>query len=70
MTEQKARSLWCPMARVGRNVQVRGIDLFSDATRCIASKCMIWRWADITSKIIDGKEVDTSSGYCGLGGRI
>ena len=66
MTEDEAKTKWCPMARVvvgtisesmaacNRSIQGMPPDLEAQ-TRCIASACMMWRPIDI------GR-----GGYCGL----
>ncbi len=48
MTEEEAKTKWCPMTRVGH---VAGMAInrhpdkqdFYTETRCVASKCMMWR---------------------------
>jgi hypothetical protein len=72
MTEEEAKKMWCPMARVelynafaaNRERLVyrgdgRGFTTPKglDACRCIASDCMMWR-----------KDSQTT-GFCGLAGR-
>jgi hypothetical protein len=70
VTEDEAKRKWCPMVRNG----LEPIGNCADERKpswslCIASACMMFRWVAITSQIIDEKETDTSSGYCGLGGK-
>jgi hypothetical protein len=67
MTEEEAKTKWCPMVRfeIGpqnaawQNVAYsnRGEEFSPRVCRCIASDCMMWRG-----------EPDGES-YCGLGGR-
>ena len=53
-TEKAARKMWCPMRRPNPELP--------DATqRCIASKCMAWRW-------FWDDESSIKTGYCGLAG--
>jgi hypothetical protein len=57
MTEQEARTKWCPMVRIAVfSTSVNRIKN-SDSTHCIASGCMMWR------------PLPWQSGYCGLGGK-
>jgi hypothetical protein len=67
MTEDEAKTKWCPQARVpthtGHCARNRDLPLVNDdgrpsvGTYCIASGCMAWR------------ETSTRHGYCGLAGR-
>jgi hypothetical protein len=76
MTEDEARSKWCPMTRLSMatndNKDVTGFNriITSDGMRdnkapseigmCVASKCMLWRWDAHTFDHVE------PSGYCGL----
>ncbi len=69
MTEDEARELWCPFARVvypatddsaGHN-RVRDKTVPSENSYCIASGCMAWRWEWSGNLRLD-------TGYCGLAG--
>jgi hypothetical protein len=74
MTEDDAKKKWCPMVRY----QLGGIPLNRDAcydrqgTHCIASDCMMWRWASSHAQgpfdvmLAPG---ETDNGYCGLAGK-
>lgn len=65
MTEEEAMDRWCPMARVlPASTNNGGANRLEDAdqvelvgSKCIASRCMMWRWNSQTT------------GYCGLAGR-
>lgn len=59
MTEDEARTKWCPYARRPSKTNL------SDRT-CIASACMAWRWR--LRPIIDAPTVLPGTGYCGLAG--
>jgi hypothetical protein len=68
-TEDEARKLWCPMARMS-DADLPAYNRFTEEDtykvvfnpsncRCIASECAMWRWLD------DWQE----NGYCGLAGK-
>jgi len=75
MTEDEARTKWCPMVRY-KSGGGEGINRWAtsddknyspDHSKCIASDCMMWR---------EIREQDSSTGYwniiggyCGLGGK-
>ena len=61
MTEQEAKTKWCPMVRAPMLIApaIPGNKYGANA-KCVGSDCMMWRW-------IDGVETD-SGGYCGLAG--
>lgn len=69
MTEEEAKTRWCPMARTG-----------DEHDRCITSSCMMWReiWLDRdvykftpnpdgSVTCADGPSL--IGGYCGLAGK-
>jgi hypothetical protein len=80
MTEEDAKTKWCPFVRVGhareageeafnRLCDDQGLDGddFShvpEAALCIASACMAWRWSTPGTAPADQPE----RGYCGLAG--
>lgn len=79
MTEDEAKTKWCPMARVGSSSSGNGA-LNKDwargpvaASMCIASECMMWRW-HLRSLPRDYPhqppmvETSKTEGYCGLAG--
>jgi len=66
MTEDEAKTKWCPFARLaeldGANRgSVSGHDM--PLAKCIGTACMAWRW-----RIIPSKQDPHEAGYCGLAG--
>lgn len=79
MTEDEARTKWCPFTRhaysvgnLGVTSVNRGNFLEPNECRCIASECMAWRWHHMFAYPLNPD--DTSSptitpdtkGFCGL----
>jgi hypothetical protein len=66
MQEDEARTKWCPYARTSQadssgNRRHGGHGDPDPDCKCIASRCMAWRWSyDMEEGL---------SGYCGLAGR-
>lgn len=85
MTEDEAKTKWCPAARVvwpgsdwgsafSGNRSPLSDDGFNGADRCIASECMAWRWDKGTTYTTDGKAWNRmpsapAEGRCGLAGK-
>lgn len=78
MTEDQAKTKWCPMVRTGMvagmavnhhvDMQPHGDGVYNQ-TRCIASACMLWRWLQSPPANKTSKEVNPIwQGYCGLAG--
>lgn len=79
MTEDEAKTKWCPMTRHGYGSEGVGINRMHnnkqpETARCIGSDCMMWRKGGI-SYAADREyseqelEVIYSHGYCGLAGK-
>jgi hypothetical protein len=69
VTEDEARTKWCPMVRFVVDSQDDGANRWighqsPPECRCIASDCMMWRWRmpETLEEIEDCK----GDGYCGL----
>ena len=66
MTEDEAKTKWCPHARkVFPYSEAPAHNREADdapATKCIASECMAW----LREPVVD----DRKRGYCGLGGKL
>ena len=59
VTAKEAKEKWCPFARVADSeYQGYNREEGSSWPKCIADRCMAWRWVD------KGREL----GYCGLAG--
>lgn len=85
MTEDEAKTKWCPMARVSSDSdsawnRVGRFSLDGSHPLCIGSACMMWRWAVETQYFPkenpDGsvemnwiRDHSKTYGYCGLAGK-
>lgn len=61
MTEDEAKTKWCPMARPDNQTAANRRYVDGEAmknSRCLGSGCMMWRWSGKTT------------GYCGLAGVV
>ena len=69
MTEEEAKTKWCPMVRDAQGDDQRGINSSNDFrfTNCIASDCMMWRQSAKPEPREKPFKV-WPHGYCGLGG--
>lgn len=81
MSEKEAKSKWCPMARSfwsGELAQgaATSYNRATDNTKCVASKCMMWRWRLYTKDVLNNGEVvvkipiEDYGGFCGLAGKL
>jgi len=63
MTEEEAKTKWCPMVRVAHATTDIAVNRASEYshTRCLASECMMWQWKDKSD--LQGT---IPRGYCGL----
>jgi len=69
MTEDEAKTKWCPFVRIVSVNHVLEAIRFMDEdneinTACIASECMAWRFLPC-----DPDTDDVPHGYCGLAGK-
>lgn len=85
MTEDEAKTKWCPMVCIGATQtweHIRGHEYsnrttddneFDFSTRCIGSKCCAWRWAMSPEAVAQvnarGNAGAKPSGFCGLAGK-
>lgn len=82
MTEEEAKTKWCPMVRmvvanadggVAATNGTAGFNRLSEVTGrepgpCIASSCMWWRWVGPHFDLNDGRFTHPPEGYCGAVG--
>ena len=94
-TEEQAREKWCPFARIGFGMNApdhtclaatgNRVTTMDDECNCIASECMVWRWAgwwkiddywvslngprEIMSKPVPPTKEWERVGFCGLAGK-
>lgn len=73
MTEDNAKTKWCPMRRMTEvgNVRMHNTEPNAPFTlNCIGSACMMWREIRyIRTGVGDNTFVPEPSGYCGLAGK-
>jgi hypothetical protein len=78
MTEDEAKTKWCPLVRVsiktGKDLSITtnrsewSADpaMREPATKCVGSACMAWRWAKTEN--IGTRHEKTTDNYCGAFG--
>ena len=75
MTEDEAKTKWCPFVRQSTTVSATYNRTDSGGAPksclCIAGDCMAWRWlADYTPNAKGQmRKIQTAYGYCGLAGK-
>lgn len=82
MTEDEAKTKWCPFARLA--TPDGGVNRWKQSLpedepyalnpvpcRCIGHACMAWRWQEVSGPFPSAVEVleEPPYGYCGLAGR-
>jgi hypothetical protein len=66
MTEQEAKTKWCPMVKRVKSEVIDSRNL----PYCIASACMMWRWSQKGAWVNGTWTNDYPvEGYCGLAGK-
>ena len=77
MTEDEAKTKWCPHVRIadtGADNAVACNRYTSEdyGSNCIASDCMMWRWGNDGAKSLGQQQaegvgiIEQNGGYCGL----
>lgn len=82
MTEEKARTKWCPYAltngiameaplkAIGFPINRGNMGTVAEATRCLGSDCMKWEWIGSPFNSVQPAHLDEDDeGYCGLGSK-
>ena len=78
MTEDDAKTKWCPMVRFksaetgsGPAFNRQRVSSDLDDVNCIGSRCMAWRaeMVDTSNHPIDSEWAPSGRGYCGLAGK-
>jgi hypothetical protein len=73
MTEDQAKTKWCPMVRfsIGEddNNSCNNRDISGDVTKCIGSDCMMWRMKYVEQQDERNVSVLMPDYYCGLAGK-
>ena len=80
MTEEQAKTKWCPMRRLTEigAVRINNTEPGTFTLNCIGSDCAMWRWHGYgTDKITvtmhgDGSQTTNPppQGHCGLAGKL
>jgi hypothetical protein len=79
MTEEEAKTKWCPMTRYHNNGDAGGVycnkpgdpESLEGSEFCIASDCMMWTWGRTPQEAqaqsgISGQYQQSADGHCGL----
>lgn len=85
LSEEEAKKRWCPQAReldwhkdagnIDRKISGYNRNKNGNIPACIASYCMVWRWAeakklrDIDLVTSDVQDLPPRTGYCGIAGK-
>lgn len=79
MTEDEAKTKWCPFARVyefgnRESAITAGVGLMPINSNCIASQCMAWRWGApptgwLEHATAEQRKTYRPHGFCGLAGK-
>lgn len=68
MTEDEAKTKWCPFSRVGDDTLTANNRPSSASYDCIASACMAWRWTISPQNAANYHPAQIEDGHCGLAG--
>ena len=73
MTEDDAKTKWCPMVRI--SVDADGLEATNrgdpcNEVHCLGSQCMAWQWLNNMGNLLRPSERhENNNGYCGLTGK-
>lgn len=78
MTEEEAKTKWCPFSRTGAysdRGQMTAVSINRDPRKevaegclCLASGCAVWKWG-VEIKMGRGVYKSKTEGHCGLAGK-
>lgn len=71
MTEEEAKTKWCPFVRLGETAIGSTYNRCGPEASlyCIGSACMAWRWNERGLRVIGSIPPPGGEGHCGLAGK-
>lgn len=71
MTEEQAKTKWCPMFHIDASVAHVAVANMQYRNNCAGSGCMMWRWNEAykANGTPNPEPVQSPHGYCGMAGK-